>query len=132
MSILKKAAVFGVVACASALGLAAQASAQTNVYVQVSVAPHAAPVHAGRHAHYAPHHAQPDVQTLGVAPCPHQAAQHAQGHAPPAPASDAHVLYNRPHTGIADVQPYNVYAPQPHYEANVGHYVESRQQSRWR
>lgn len=139
MSILKKAGVFCLVACASALGLAAQASAQTKVYVKVVVAPHAAPVHAALQA-YAGHHAQHHEQHHGGAPCPHALVQ-AQPHAPhylqqyaPAPvyhppAPVAGVIYNRPHTSIAEVQPYSV---QPYYEADAGYYAEPRKHSRWR
>ena len=140
MSILKKAGVLSLVACASALGFAASASAQTRVYVKVVVAPHATPVHAAPQA-YAGHHAQHH----GEAPCPQALAQarphaqpHVQQYAPApdyyaapaaAPSSRAVVVYNRPHTSIADVQPYPV---QPYYGADAGYYVEPRQQSRWR
>lgn len=106
MSILKKAGAFGGLACALALGFAASASAQTKVYVKVVVGQQQAPVYAPQQYH-APHHVQ----------------QH---------ASDAHVLYNRPHADIVSVQPYVVQShSSQHYSAD-SYYIEPRKQSRWR
>lgn len=98
MSILKKAAVLSVAACASAVGFAAPASAQANVYVQVVVVPPAAPVIVAPQVYY-------------VAP----------------PISVTHVLYNRPPTIVTEVQPYYVYAPQHnYYQVNVEPRKQSR------
>ena len=130
MSILKTGA-FCAAACASALAFGAPASAQTKVYVKVVVGQQQqAPVYAPPQGHYANH--------PGAAPCPHSVAQvpphHVQQYASPAadyyaapavaPSNRAGVIYNRPHTSIADVQPY--------YERHAGYYAEPRKQSRWR
>ncbi len=144
MSILKTGA-FYAAACASALAFGAPASAQTKVYVKVVVGQQQqAPVYAAPQAYvargqHAGHHAGQYAKHPGAAPCPHGGTAQSQPHyvqqyAPPAadyyaapavaPSNRAGVIYNRPHTSIADVQPY--------YEADAGYYAEPRKQSRWR
>jgi len=138
MSILKTGA-FCAAACASALAFGAPANAQTKVYVKVVVGQQQTPVYAppqayaqqGHHSgHYAGH--------PGAAPCRRSVAQaqphYVQQYAAPdpyyyaapavAPSNHAGVIYNRPHTSVADVQPY--------YEGHAGYYAEPRKQSRWR
>lgn len=131
MSILKTGA-FYAAACASALAFGAPASAQTKVYVKVVVGQQQqAPIYAAPQAYASGHHP-------GAAPCPHSVAQtpphYVQQYAPlaadyyaapaVAPSNRAGVIYNRPHTSIADVQPY--------HDGGAYYVAEPRKQSRWR